>query len=298
MMDELRRLRELTEALTGNGYLKDQAKEWEYALDAIPECVYIINNKFEMKFVNKTLAERLGKSKEDLFNKICYEEIQGQGPDFSKSNTIDEYRALKAKMVIENIYIAKLKGWFNINRSPIYSNSSKLLGFICVLQDITEKKKVLEDLIQREATLDAIFHAAPIGIGLIEENTRVLITVNKFLLELTGYSKEELVGKSVRILYLTEEEYIRVGKLKYAGIAATGIGVVETQFITKTGEILDIFLKTSKIKSGKQLVFTVTDITEKKRKEKQFKDNEDRLNSMVEYTKCNFNSPGDRLVSG
>lgn len=290
MMDELRRLRELTEALTGNGYLKDQAKEWEYALDAVPECVYIINNKFEMKFVNKTLADRLGKSKEELFNKICYEEIQGNSGDFPTKGTIDDYRVLKAKSVLEDIYVIKLGGWFNITRSPIYSNSSKLLGFICVLQDITEKKKALEGLIYREATLDAIYNAAPIGIGLVEEGTRTITTVNKFLTDLIGYSEKELVGQSVRMLYPTEEEFIRVGKVKYESLRTTGIGVVETQFRTKTGEILDIFLKTSKIKSDKYLVFTVTDITTKKKKEKQLILNEERLKSVLELTKMSYSS--------
>jgi len=40
MIDELKKLRELTEELTGNGYLRDQADEWEYALDAMPEFVF------------------------------------------------------------------------------------------------------------------------------------------------------------------------------------------------------------------------------------------------------------------
>ena len=59
MIDELKRLRQLTETLTGNGYLKDQAKEWEYALDAIPECIYIINNKFEIKFTDNLYLDNL-----------------------------------------------------------------------------------------------------------------------------------------------------------------------------------------------------------------------------------------------
>jgi len=290
MMDELKRLRELTEALTGNGYLKDQAKEWEYALDAVPECVYIINNKFEMKFVNKTLAERLGKSKEELFNKICYEEIQGHTEDFPIKGSIDDYRALKSKSVLEDVYIIKLGGWFNVTRSPIYSNSSKLLGFICFLQDVTAKKKALEGLIYREATLDAIFNSAPIGIGLIEEESRTIRAVNKFLTDLTGYTEKELVNHSVRTLYPTEEEFIHVGKVKYATLEETGIGTIETQFRTKTGEILDVFLKTTRIKSGKYLVFTVTDITHRKKRERQLKLNEERLKSILELTKMSYKS--------
>jgi PAS domain S-box-containing protein len=290
MMDELRRLRELTEALTGNGYLKDQAKEWEYALDAIPECVYIINNKFEMKFVNKTLADRLGKNKEDLLNKICYKEIYGKSQDFPALGTADDHKVLKSKTLLEDVYIVALCGWFKITRSPIYTNNSKLLGFICVLQDITERKKSSEGLVHREATLDAIYNAAPIGIGLIEEGTRIILTVNKFLTDLTGYSEKELVGCSTRILFPTEDEFVRVGKINYAGVKSIGIGTVETQFLTKAGDILDVFLKTTEVKSRKQLVFTITDITDRKIKEKQLNLNEERLKSILELTKMSYKS--------
>lgn len=290
MMDELRRLRELTEALTGNGYLKDQAKEWEYALDAIPECVYIINNKFEMKFVNKTLADRLGKNKEDLLDKLCYQEIYGQSQEFPVLGTIDDHRVLKYKTLLEDVYIISLGGWFNVTRSPIYTNSSKLLGFICVLQDVTVRKKATEGLVYREATLDAIYNAAPIGIGLIEEGTRIILTINKFITDLTGYSEKELIGCSTRKLFPTEEEFLRVGKVKYAGIRATGVGTVETQFLTKNGDIVDVFLKTTEVKSGKMLVFTITDITDRKIKEKQLRVNEDRLKSVLELTKMSNKS--------
>ena len=43
MIDELKKLRELTETLTGNGYLRDRAEEWEYAFDAIPDYIYSVS---------------------------------------------------------------------------------------------------------------------------------------------------------------------------------------------------------------------------------------------------------------
>jgi PAS domain S-box-containing protein len=287
MINELQKLRELTETLTGNGYLKDQAKEWEYALDAIPECIYIINNRFEIKFTNRTLAKKLGKRKEELFNKLCYVEIQGLEDDPSTDEFLD-VEIMQSKPTLPNVYLSKLEGWFDITRSPIYSNVGQLLGFICVLQDISIKKKALEESLRRKDELEAIFDAAPIGIGLVEEGTRNILSVNNFLCSLLGYSEEELVGKSVRMLYATEEEYLRVGILKYIQIEKTGVGSLETQFLTKSGELLDIFLKTSKIKSGKSLVFTVTDITNRKRRDRTLKLNEERLESILEFTKREY----------
>jgi len=286
MMDELRRLRELTEALTGNGYLKDQAKEWEYALDAIPECVYIIDNKFEMKFINKTLADRLGKSKEDLLNKLCYKEVYGRTSDFPTIGTTDDHTVLKSKTLLEDTYIIPLDGWFNINRSPIYSNNSRLLGFICVLRDVTARKKATEGLIYREAMLDAIYNSASVGIGLIEDCTGIILSINKFITDLINYSEKELVGSHIRKFFSTEEEYLKI----HNAVFKCEDAAMETQFIKKDGSVLDIFLKINKIRANTQTVFTITDITEKKIKEKQLKLNEERLKSVLELTKMNYKS--------
>lgn len=283
MIDELKRLRELTETLTGNGYLRDQAVEWEYALDAVPDYVYIVNTKFEIKFVNRLLAERLNKSKQDLQNKLCFNvvydsEIEEPPEEWFK---VDHNKL----HVTPATYLKNLDGWFDITRSPIYTTSNKLIGFICVLQDVTEKRRVSEDLKEREATLETIFAAAPIGIGLIRKGDRVILSVNKFLVDLTGYTEEELIGRTARIFYQTDEEFLRVGKLKHSEIERFGTGAVETKFKTKGGKLLDIYLRTSKTKTDDNcLVFTVTDITNRKKRERQLKLNEERLESALKLS--------------
>lgn len=282
-MDELKKLRELTEALTKNGYLRDQAKVWEYALDAIPECIYIINNRLEIKFVNSILSERLKKSKEELYDKICYEEIQVYPQDLLVKMNVDSCSVFKPSKTLKDIFIKELEGWFNITISPIYSHNNQLLGFIHILKDISTEKKALEELICREATLDALFNATPIGIVLIEGSSgnRTLINVNKFLLDLLGYTKEELLGKSSRLYYLTDDEFIRVGALKYKQVKETGIGEIETQFVTKDGKIIDVFLKAVQVKNSDLFISTITDITEKKSKEKE-------LESVLEFIQSNL----------
>ena len=284
MIDELKKLRALTETLTGNGYLRDQAEEWEYALDAIPDYVYVINTKFQIKFVNRLLAERLGKEKSELYNEICYkiidrEEIEDPPPSWRITLTRDKPH------VIDNVYLHNMGGWFTMTRSPIYTKANKLLGFICVLQDITEKRKALKDLIAREATLETIFNAAPIGIGMITRKDRIILSVNKFLTDLLGYREEELIGSSARIFYHSDEEFERVGKIKHEEIDLHGTGSIETKFVRKDGTLLDIFLRTSVLASDlNKLVFTVTDITNRKKRERQLKLNEERLESALKLS--------------
>jgi len=145
MIDELKKLRELTETLTGNGYLRDQAEEWEYALDAIPNPIYIINHKFMIKFVNKAFVKRFSVEKKDCLDKTCYYFITEHEAGDIPEDYINEI-VMDSEPLLKERYIEKLNGWFDINRSPIYTVTNKFLGYICVLQDVTDKKLAIDKL--------------------------------------------------------------------------------------------------------------------------------------------------------
>ena len=132
---DLMRLRELTESITSNGYLKDQAVEWGYALDAIPDYIYIVNVKSKLRFINKSLANKLGIDPNGDLDDICIDDLLGFEVDnICKSVEVSgEATINKHGMLIPN-----LGGYFNISRTPIYTDTYKLIGFICILQPTTK----------------------------------------------------------------------------------------------------------------------------------------------------------------
>lgn len=280
MIDELRKLRELTETLTGNGYLRDQAEEWEFALDAIPEPIYIVNPNFQIKFVNHVLAERLGVSKEDCIDQVCYSFIWGYDEETLPESWRD-VDCVKGKPELRDQWIKKLNGWFDVSRSPIYTRAEKFIGFICVMQETTATKAALEALQRREMTLRAIFNSAPIAMGLVRRGDRTLLSVNQTMLDMLGYDEDELVGKHASILYPTEEESERVGEIKYKTFDTKGFGDLETVWICKDGTEKDIYLKSSRIGDDDEAVFTGIDITGRKETERIIKLNEERLSSSL-----------------
>jgi PAS domain S-box-containing protein len=112
------------------------------------------------------------------------------------------------------------------------------------------------------ARIESIYRAAPIGIGLVKDRT--LLEVNDRLCRMTGYSREELVGCSTRILYPSDDEYDHVGKEKYRQIREQGTGSVKTRFLTKTGKVLDILLSSAPVDPedlSAGATFTALDIT-------------------------------------
>jgi two-component system cell cycle sensor histidine kinase/response regulator CckA len=135
-----------------------------------------------------------------------------------------------------------------------------------LLWDVTERRRADETQRADEARLRSIFRASPTGIGLVVN--RVLQQVNERICEMTGYSMEELVGQSARILYPSPEEFEYVGRAKYAQIERAGIGSVETRWLRKDGRIIDVLMSSVPLDPGALsagVTFTALDITERKR---------------------------------
>jgi PAS domain S-box-containing protein len=129
-------------------------------------------------------------------------------------------------------------------------SKKQLTGELAELrQDIAklerDSKQVEEALRESEASVNSILKTAPIGIGLVHD--RVLIWLSERMNQMLGYSGDELIGKSAKILYETEEEFERVGREKYREIDEQGIGKVETRWKRKDGTVIDVLLGSTPI---------------------------------------------------
>jgi PAS domain S-box-containing protein len=146
----------------------------------------------------------------------------------------------------------------------------KVEGAVNVLRDITERKQVEEALEEREEKMRSIFRAAPIGIGVVSD--RVILDANDQLCDITGYSRDELIGQSARMAYPSDEEFDYVGQEKYRQIEERGTGSVESRFRRKDGEIIDVLLSSTPLDQNNLaagVTFTVLDITARKRAERE-----------------------------
>jgi len=137
-------------------------------------------------------------------------------------------------------------------------------------QSRRERRRAEEALKASTERLSSIFRAAPIGIGVVSD--RILKEVNQGLLDMTGYSRAELIEQSARIVYPDDEEFERVGREKYAQIQERGTGSIETKWKRKDGSVRDILLSSTPLNPDDRsagVMFTAVDITERKRAESE-----------------------------
>lgn len=139
------------------------------------------------------------------------------------------------------------------------------------ITDVTQRKQAEEALAQQERRQSSLFRALPAGVGLVRN--RIMLENNQRVCEMTGYAMEELIGKSARILYATQEAYEQVGRRLYSDSPDRTIGSIETQWRRKDGTLIDVLLSSCRLdtEDPSHLVITVTDITELKRAQAQLR---------------------------
>lgn len=148
-------------------------------------------------------------------------------------------------------------------------------GFSTNITDHKQAEKVIRD---SESQIRSIFKSAPIGIGVVIN--RVIKQVNLRLCEISGYSAEELVGQSARMLYQSDEDYSAVGQEKYNQIHYQGTGTVETRWRCKNGAVIDVLLNSTPLEPtdlSKGVTFTALDISDRKRSRAELEKSEIKL---------------------
>ncbi len=152
--------------------------------------------------------------------------------------------------------------WMRLLGGGVLDEGGRLVRILGVYMDITDQKRAEEALREREQTLQSIFRAAPVGIGMV--SNRTITQANDQLCRMTGYTREDLIDQDARLFYPSDEAYAFVGREKYAQIAENGTGVVETQWQRRDGTVLDILLSSSPIdlaRPHENVIFNALDIT-------------------------------------
>jgi two-component system sensor histidine kinase/response regulator len=242
------------------------------------------DTEFRITYINEAAKELFGWN---------LAELQGKTPDMLKAGPYghsiqtDIYTTISSGKPYfgEALNVRKDGSRFycQFKFSPLVDEYGKIYGYMGSQRDITKRKHTEEALRESEASLQSIFRAAPIGIGLV--SNRILLQVNDQMCEMLGYSRDELIGKSARLLYPTAEDFEYVGKEKYGQIRERGTGTVETRWKRKDGTIIDILLSSTPIEPTDLsfgITFTALDITERKRTEHELQKHREHLEELVE----------------
>ena len=254
-------------------------------LNAPTDTIILLDTEGLILDLNETAVMKLGIKREDLVGSLADTVLP---PDLAQE------RRKKISEVITTGKACRFVGerggiWFDNVVYPIPDNQGNVGRLAIIARDITEQKKAESELQEIAASISSIFRAAPVGIGVVSD--RILTRVNDRLCDMTGYSPEELVGKSARVLYPADEDFEYVGREKYRQIREKGTGTVETRWRRKDGSLRDILLSSTPVDTSnptKNVTFTALDITDRKQSEEKLREACEKLSANEEELRAQY----------
>lgn len=236
---------------------------------------YLAVNKFFLHAcgINK-MNDVIGKTDYDIWPKVVAEK--------NKADDQEVISSKKQMLFDEEISEKGVMKWYETFRTPVLDNTGNVIGTTGFSRNITENKKAEELVQEQKRFLRQIIDLSPNFIFAKDQNSRFTL-VNYALADAYKVKPEDMVGKSdldfnqspeyAKKFMRDDTEVIKTGKPKYIA--------EEKSIDVHTGK--ERWLQTVKVpfigpNGERQLMGACTDITERKKYEKEIK----RLNADLE----------------
>ncbi|ACL06100.1 multi-sensor hybrid histidine kinase [Desulfatibacillum aliphaticivorans] len=267
-------LRDISERKKTEAALVESEQKWRNILTNTPQIGVTLNPEAKIVFVNDHLLKLTGWNEHEVIGKDWFDLFIPENVRdvirkvfFSAMNQKDAF----GYSTYENEILDRRGNTLNVAWSNVLTKDAdgKSIDITCLGVDLTERIRAEKALSDSAAYMQSIFRAAPSGIGVV--TNRVFSKVNDTLCRMVGYSREELIGQGPALIYPSQEECDRVGRVKFEQIQKRGTGSVETRFRRKDGGIVDVLLSATPIDPsdhGVGLTFTALDISERKKIER------------------------------
>jgi PAS domain S-box-containing protein len=209
---------------------KDLSQEFRALLDAIPDSLTLQDSEFKIVWANQWVADRLGKSAEELIGLYCYEIIH------SKSKPCKDCPALGSMQSCEpgEAQVKDHDGTiWNIRSIPLPDDEGKAASFIELGREITQHRKTEEALRESEERYRDIFESASDIIHVVDPEGRLLYS-NPSWSKILGYSSEEAMG--IDVFDILDDECLDSCRNYFQEVLAEGrVENVVTVFRAKDG---------------------------------------------------------------
>ncbi len=246
-----------------------------------------ISQDNEFKYVNQKFTDITGYSIEELMNwnkKDIARLIHPDNRDYVLEQWTKKQRG--DEDVVKNYQFRGVKKNGDIFWADMYSHTIVYNGKpadLGIFIDITGRKSTEDRLKESELTFNSLAENIHDGLTIIENNN--IIFLNDRIVEITGYSREELKGMTEFDLVVPEDKKKLEGSYDKVWKSNTARKELGFWILTKGGQYCFITNRYTHLKKDEDTVITfilTTDTTERKISEKLLKESEEKYRDLFE----------------
>jgi PAS domain S-box-containing protein len=267
---------------------EDLLKKFQLGIERSPDAVFITDPSGVIVFINPAFEQLYGYS---------FHESVGKKPRILKSGFMssEEYKqfwnALLSKNIVSGEIINKTKDERLLNiegtNNPILDDQGKIIGFLGIHRDITDRKQKEEKLKQSFSLLQATLESTADGILVVDLEGKIT-NYNVQFAKMWDIPEDVLKKGEDReaINYVlkqlnTPKDFVKKVNELYSKKEEESFDVLEF----KDGRVFERYSRPQRIE-GRPIgrVWSFRDITQRKLAEQQLQESEERYRRLVEYS--------------
>ena len=276
---------DITDQKRAKEKLKDSEEKYRAILENSTDQIFMIDSNLRYISVGNSLAVSLNKKTEDMINKSLMD-IFGKSDQEKKfiENIKNVLKNQESKIIEEEIILRGKKNFISTQLSPVKDMTGKTTAVLGIVRNNTESKNAEEKTRQEQNINDAIINSIPGAFYMIDKNGKYV--------RWNAYQRDEIMGKSenqiakIKATDIIHPDDRKIVQSKIENVLQNGkIETVEGRVLLHGGPAFKWLLMTGQqiiIDGNPFLVGIGTDITERKKIEKELKASKDILQAKID----------------
>lgn len=237
----------------------------------------------ELTWVNKAYCSYLDKIRDELIGMSFLDFIPAKERHEIR-NRIASLHTGFPRVAFEHTVTTDLgRRWQKWVCTPIYDSGGCVIEIQATGEDITEHKWTENELRRSEERYRTIFENTGTATVIIEEDNTISLANTLFEL-LSGYPRIEMEWKKSWTEFVVKEDLERMKECRSLRLSDpdSAPNEYEFRFITRSGEIRNVYLTVRVIPDTLQTVASCLDITERKKDEERLRSSEEKYRHILE----------------
>jgi PAS domain S-box-containing protein len=263
---------DVTELKIAEKALIQSEEKYRQIIETTQEGVWIIDENANTSYVNQSMEEMLGYAVDEMMGRSLFDFMDDEGKIDAAEKMERRKKGIKERHDFRFKHKEGSDIWTMISTNPIFENG-EFKGALGMLSDITERKKMEKSLRESKEFSENVLASMMDGFSVLDVDG-IHTDVNQALCDMTGFSRDELIGTGPPHPYWPEEEYGSI-QAAFENTLKGNMDEYELIFKRKNGERFQVIVSPSVVKDEKENLIsaeaTVKDISERKKREDQIK---------------------------